>query len=64
MAGSRVESLVLGACLVALGVVWTLANLGLLELLPTLRRYWPLSLIVWGLAELAQAHALRGRRQP
>lgn len=56
MIGSvRVEGLVLGLCLVALGVVWTLANLGRLDLLTTLRTWWPASLVVWGGLELAAA---------
>jgi cell wall-active antibiotic response 4TMS protein YvqF len=51
----RVEGLVLGLCLVALGVVWTLSNLGRLDLLTTLRTWWPASLVVWGALELAAA---------
>jgi hypothetical protein len=46
------EGLTFGACLVALGVLWTLANLGRLELLPVLRTWWPLSLVLWGVLEL------------
>lgn len=48
----RVESFVVGVCLLLLGVVWTLANLGALELIETLRTWWPLSLVIWGAAEL------------
>jgi len=55
MPGFRVEGFVLGVCLLALGVLWTLANLGHLDLLPTLRTWWPTSLVVWGTAELAQS---------
>lgn len=55
MPGFRVEGFVLGVCLLALGVLWTLANLGQLELLGTLRRWWPASLVVWGAAELASS---------
>lgn len=55
MPGFRIEGFVLGFCLLALGVVWTLANLGALELLPTLHRWWPVSLVVWGLAELSNS---------
>ena len=46
------EGLTLGVCLVALGVAWTLANLGRIELLPVLRTWWPLSLVLWGVLEL------------
>jgi hypothetical protein len=55
MPGFRVEGFVLGVCLLALGVLWTLANLGQLDLLPTLRTWWPVSLVIWGLAELLQS---------
>jgi len=55
MPGFKVEGFVLGVCLLALGVLWTLANLGQLDLLPTLRTWWPVSLVIWGLAELAQS---------
>jgi hypothetical protein len=44
---------------VALGVLGTLANLDRIELLPILRTYWPLSLVLWGVLELV---ALWGRR--
>ncbi len=51
--GFSPEGLTLGACLVALGVLWTLANMGRLELLPVLRTYWPSTLVLWGVLELA-----------
>jgi hypothetical protein len=35
------------------GVLWLLSNLGRIELLDTLRTWWPLSLIVWGSLDLA-----------
>jgi hypothetical protein len=41
-----------GVCLVALGILGTLANLGRIELLDVLRTYWPLSLVLWGVLEL------------
>jgi len=53
------EGVTFGACLVALGVLGTLANLDRIELLPILRTYWPLSLVLWGVLELV---ALWGRR--
>jgi hypothetical protein len=49
------ESFTVGVALVALGALWTAANLGHLEFLSTLRTWWPLSLVVWGGAELASA---------
>lgn len=60
MIGSiKVESVVLGLCLIALGAAWLLANLGRIELLPTLRTWWPLSLVVWGVLELSASLARR-----
>jgi LiaF transmembrane domain len=48
----RSEGLVLGLLLVAVGLVWMAANLGKLDLLSTLRTWWPASLVVWGVVEL------------
>jgi cell wall-active antibiotic response 4TMS protein YvqF len=48
-----VEKLVLGLGLVGLGLVWTLGNLGRLDALETLHRWWPLLLVVWGALEVA-----------
>jgi hypothetical protein len=64
VAGFKVESFVLGVCLLALGVFWTLANLGMLDLLGTLRTWWPASLVVWGAAELVNSLALHAKKQP
>lgn len=58
----RPESVVLGLGLIALGVLWTLSNLGALELLPTLRTWWPSTLLIWGLLELLAWFAQRPRR--
>jgi hypothetical protein len=46
------EGATFGVCLVALGVLGTLSNLGRIELLPLLRTWWPLSLVLWGVLEL------------
>ena len=51
------ESLVLGIALIGLGVLWTLANVGTLDLLGTLRRWWPAILVVWGGLELYRSYA-------
>jgi hypothetical protein len=48
------EGVTLGVCLVALGVLWTLSNLGRVELLPLLRTWWPAALALWGVLELAE----------
>ena len=54
MTGSiKVEGVVLGLCLVALGTLWLLSNLGRIELFPILRTWWPLALVLWGVLELA-----------
>jgi hypothetical protein len=47
-----VEKLVLGLGLVGLGVVWTLGNLGRLDAIETLHRWWPLLLVIWGALEV------------
>jgi cell wall-active antibiotic response 4TMS protein YvqF len=51
------ESLVLGIALIGLGVLWTLANVGTLDLLGTLRRWWPAILVLWGGLELYRSYA-------
>ena len=56
----NLEALVLGIALVALGVIWMLANLGRLDLLDTLHRWWPSILVLWGALALARALARRG----
>lgn len=63
MPRSNPETVVLGVCLIALGVLWTLSNWGLLELLPTLRRWWPLSLVLWGVLDLWHSAAVRAARR-
>jgi hypothetical protein len=48
----RPENFAAGVILVALGVLWTLSNMGRLDLLATLHTWWPLTLVVWGTGEL------------
>ena len=59
------ETLVLGVALIGLGVAWTLANMGSIDLLGTLRRWWPATLVLWGILELHRSYADRrpGRSQ-
>ena len=57
------EGVTFGVCLVALGILGTLANLGRIELLPILRTYWPLSLVLWGVLELADLWTRRRSSQ-
>jgi len=54
------EGVTLGTSLIAIGVAWTLANLGRLDLVATLRTWWPLLLVLWGLLELVDL-AMRRR---
>jgi hypothetical protein len=55
----RPEGVTLGLGLLALGVATTLANLGRLDLLSTVRHGWPLLLIVWGGLELWLTYSSR-----
>ena len=58
----RIEGIVLGLALLGLGIVCLLANMGKIDLLTTLRTWWPLTLVVWGGLELYQALAARRGR--
>ncbi len=56
------ELLTLGGCLVGLGTLGVAANLGVVtDVLGALRRLWPASLVIWGLAELWRWRAAGGR---
>jgi hypothetical protein len=46
------EGATLGIGLIAIGLLWTLSNLGRVDLLSTLRTWWPLLLVLWGGLEL------------
>lgn len=58
-----VEKVVLGLGLVGLGVVWTLGNLGRLDALDTLHRWWPLLLVIWGALEIRVSVSRRSARR-
>jgi LiaF transmembrane domain len=58
-----IERIVLGFALLALGVLWMLGNAGRLDLLATLRTWWPALLVLWGALELAQALFSRQARR-
>jgi hypothetical protein len=62
-ASFSIERVVLGFALLALGVLWMLANAGRLDLLATLRTWWPSLLVLWGGLELAQALVGRAARR-
>jgi hypothetical protein len=53
----RPEALTLGLTLVGVGTLALLANLGRLDFLDTVRAWWPLSLVVWGVFEIAASLA-------
>jgi hypothetical protein len=57
------ERLVVGLGLVAIGVVGTLARTGAVNFLTVVRTWWPMSLVVWGVAELYNTFAARGGRR-
>jgi hypothetical protein len=52
---SATERLVFGLFLLTVGLVWTLGNFGLVDALRTMRRTWPVFLILWGALELYRA---------
>jgi len=58
----RPEALTLGLTLVGVGTLALLANLGRLDFLDTVRGWWPLSLVVWGVLEIAASLARQERR--
>ena len=59
----KVEGIVIGFSLMGVGVLWTLSNLGQLDLLPTLRAAWPSVLVFWGALELYNWWAESTRRE-
>ena len=59
----RPEVVVWGLSLIAIGVLWTLGNLGAIDALGTLRRWWPSALVLWGALELAAYYSARRERR-
>ncbi len=55
----RPEGITCGLGLVGLGTAATLANLGRIDLLSTVRHAWPVLLIVWGVLELLLTYSSR-----
>jgi len=53
------EGVTLGVSLIAIGVLWTLSNMGRVDLLATLRTWWPLLLVLWVVLELVDLAARR-----
>lgn len=60
-AGFKPETVTLGLSLIALGVLGLLANLGTIDLLSTLRTWWPATLVLWGALELLRSLLVRRR---
>ena len=59
----RPEGLVLGLALIGLGVLWTLANVGTRRPAGDAARWWPLTLVLWGVLELIAFVARRRRAE-
>lgn len=59
MRGIAPETFGFGCFLLGIGVVLLMANLGLIEALPTFRKIWPLFLVLWGAAELVSSRTNR-----
>ena len=57
------EAVVLGLSLIGVGLVWLLANAGAVDLLATLRAWWPMILVVWGVLELVAVAVNRDARR-
>jgi hypothetical protein len=62
-ASLRPEGLTLGLLLVAVGTLALLSNFGRVDFLETVRAWWPLSLLVWGVLEILQSLTRRTERR-
>jgi LiaF transmembrane domain len=60
MSGFKPDVVAVALGLITLGVLWLLANLGRLDLITTVRTWWPSVLIVWGVLELVKSISARG----
>lgn len=58
------EALAIGAALLGLGLLGTLASLDRVDMLAALRTWWPSILVLWGCAELYDTAIDRSRRGP
>jgi cell wall-active antibiotic response 4TMS protein YvqF len=59
------EKLVIGVSLVAVGVIGAMARSGSLDFLSVVHTWWPVTLVLWGIAELYNTlveRAARGAR--
>jgi hypothetical protein len=52
------EQLVLGLAIAWVGVVATLGNLGVVDTLAALHRWWPVILVAWGVLDLFRVQRL------
>lgn len=55
------ERVVLGLSLIGIGALDILARMGRVDFLTALRTWWPMTLVVWGAAELVKTFAARTR---
>jgi hypothetical protein len=62
-ASFSIERIVIGFALLGLGVLWLLANAGRIDLLSSLRTWWPVLLVLWGGLELVAAFSRREARR-
>ena len=57
--GFSPEAFGFGVFLFTVGGVFLLANMGVVDAIPLLRKIWPAFLVVWGAAEIAASRASR-----
>ena len=53
------ERLVVGLSLIGIGALDILSRMGRVDFLTALRTWWPMTLVVWGAAELVKTLAAR-----
>ncbi len=58
--GFSPEAFGFGVFLATVGGVFLLANLGLVEAIPLLKKIWPMFLVVWGVAEILASRPSEG----
>lgn len=59
--GFSPEAFGFGVFLATVGAVFLLANLGLIEAVPVLRKIWPMFLVIWGVAEIVASNRASDR---
>ena len=56
------ERIVVGASLIGVGALDILSRMGRVEFLTALHTWWPMTLVVWGVAELIKTLSARTGR--